>query len=77
MDTMTISSEYQRALAMVREAGAVWRAAQLAYRTRKIDTAAFLDARAIFRTAERAYDLAYAAESTSVDDDTICEACSE
>lgn len=62
-----ISAEYAKALEESRAASAIFREAQLAYRSRKIGDAEFLAARKIYDASEAAFDAAYAAEDAKAE----------
>lgn len=57
-----MTKEYEAALTKVRAATAVFRLAQIAYRSRLCNDAEFLAAKAEHTAAEREFDRAYSAE---------------
>lgn len=57
-----MTKTYEAALEESRKASREFMAAQIAYRTRKINDAEFLAAKAKYEESEKAFDAAYAAE---------------
>lgn len=66
-----MSPEYEAALATANEASVRFTKAQLAYRAREIGDAEFLAARAAYKLAEAAFDVAFAKERSMILDDLL------
>ena len=58
-----MTNEYKAALEKANKVSAEFRAAQIAYRARKIGDAEFLAAKAKYDASEKAFDAAYAKEA--------------